>query len=233
MNLSQLRTLTKQALGNRVITTDSDGWYTDRVNSAYARIALFNGPTKVPGRREPRMRTLRFFELMDAVDNSITDALTDNFVTPTSTQTRLFAVTDVYDLTNDRYLNRPARRRLRRLNPDATGIPTEWVPDGVGGVTGYRIYPRPSQSSEEIDVREYVYLYPDVLTGDGDTPVIPLNWHPPIWMAAASEGAKLLDWPEKATEMEGLFMDFLAGNKTPVEESAYSGGKRWFNVGAR
>lgn len=233
MTPDELTTLAKQALGNKNVTSDSAAWYLARVNSAYRRICTFQGPVKRPGMRQPQLRVLRFFELADSITNTITSALTDNFVTPATSQASLFMVTDVYDTTNDRWMSRPGLRHMRRLNPDATGIPREWVPDGKGGVLGYRIYPRPSTSAEEITVREYVYKYPAALTSGGAAPVIPEPWHQAIWIAAAAEGARLLEWPEKAAEFESQFMEFLAERKSPMEEASSSGGRRWFTVGPR
>ena len=65
---------------------------------------------------------------------------------------------------------------------------------------------------------------------DGTEPAIPDEWHPPIWMAAAGEGAGILDWMDKQEEMEGKLLRYIAERKSPYEAASFSGGRTSFNI---
>lgn len=231
LTLTRLIALTKQALGGRDTGLMDDPWYTERINSAYARLCTFQGQVLSPGMRQPQFRVIRFFELYRDDDRTIASSGTTNFITPTTSEEVVY-VDSVYDLTNDRPLKVRASRWMKDRNPDSLGIPRQWVPGGRQGVTGYYVFPRPSTSSDEISVRETTYVYPDELSG-AEVPVIPKAWHAAIWPAAAAEAALLIDWPEKESEMEARFMKFLAERRSPVEESGAAGGRRHFTVGGR
>jgi hypothetical protein len=209
----------------------TDVWYTERINSGYSRVTTFQGVVMAPGMRRPQFRALRFYELYFDDDRAITteDVTSSNFITPKATPAQVFYVDNVYDLTNDRPLRRRAIRYMNRLNPQTTAIPRVWCPAGKE-TAGYYIHPIPGDSTDEISVRERTYQYPVPLSGT-KTPVIPPAWHAAIWMAAASEGAALIDWPEKAGEMEQMFMKFIAERKSPVEAAGAAGGRRHFTVG--
>ncbi len=228
MNFLELKTATKQALGQRASTNITDAWYGERVNNAYRRLSTFQGLVRAGSAARPSFRVLRFHELETTVDHDITAALTSNFVSLNST---VFAIQNLYDLTNKRPMRRRGRREIERRDPTTPGIPYAWSPGGQTGVVGYYIYPKPADSSQEITIREYLYLYPVALVAAGDTPVIPLEWHQAIWHAAAAEGAFLLDWPERHEEMEQKFMTFIAERRAPGEENDAGGGRRYFIVG--
>jgi hypothetical protein len=230
-NRGELVTLTKQALGNRTGGNLSDAWYSDRVNTAYARLTTFQGLVMAPGMRRPRFRVLRFFELYNDDDRTIAaaDVATSNFITPASSSPVVY-VDNVYNLTDDRQMARKSIRYMHTLNPQQTGKPLRWAPGGKAA-PGYYIHPIPSSTSDSLTVREHTYQYPDEMTADGDYPVVPGVWHSGIWMAAAAEGASLIDWPEKSAEMEQKFMAFIAERRSPVEESGAAGGRRHFTIG--
>lgn len=231
LTLSTLRSRTKQALGGTTITSEvDDTWYNERVNQGYRRICTFQGMVTRPGMRQPQLRILRFMELEGTSDRSLTTSLTDNFVAPSLGQANTFMITDLYDLTNRRPVRRISRRKMQRLDPTETGIPRLWVPAGNANGVGYRIYPLPSTTSEEISVREYYYRYPADLSSDSSAPVIPAEWHHAIWMAAASEGALILDWMDKHQEMEQRLIQFIAERKSPYEEASFAGGRSSFDV---
>lgn len=100
---------------------------------------------------------------------------------------------------------------------------------------GYYIYPRPGSTADAISVYEYIYKYPANLTGTA-TPVIPVNWHDAIWMGASADGARLIDDTQRAEELEGRFLAFIAERKSPHEEASYgglSGARRTVRVGLR
>jgi hypothetical protein len=232
---ADLRTLTKQHLGNRTSTNIDDTWYNARVLSGYRQLCTFQGYVQAPGMRQPQMRRLGFFELQDRQARSLTTALTSNFVTP-SPATNVVTVTDIYDRTNNRGLDRRGLRDIMIRDPDATGRPMIWAPAGEGGVVGYYIDRRPGVVGDNIDVYETVYKYPADFASDVATPVIPDVWHVAITYAAAAEGALLLDMPEKHTEMNGKFAEFIAARKSPIEQAAFSGlagQRRWTPIGAR
>ena len=227
MTLEDMRRLTQQHIGFKVITTGDvtgDNWYDERVNAAYRRLVTFQG--RVPSTPRPTKRILRFFEFEQETDRSISIGTT-NFITPAGT--RVHMVMDVYDLTNARWLARRSTKEMRRLNPTEPGTPLRWVPGGKGGALGYFIHPIPTASDHEISVREYYYQYPDTLT-TGQSPSIPDEWHIAIPYAAAAEAALLLDWSERHQEMEQKFLAFIAERKSPHEEASFSGGRRYFNI---
>lgn len=230
LDLTAQIALTKQALGGRTGGLLTDAWYTARVNSGYARVTTFQGLVLAPGMRRPRFRALRFFELYSDDDATISTGLTHNFITPAATAAQVVYVDNVYDLTNNRPVRRKALRYLHSLNPDNLGTPRCWAPGGRDSV-GYYINPVPGVAGDIITVREHTYQYPVTLSVGTNVPVIPAPWHRAIWLAAAAEGADLLDWPEKAAEMEQKFMMFIANKRSPVEESGAAGGRRHFTVG--
>lgn len=232
LDRDDLIALTKQALGNRTTGLYTDAWYIARVESAYSRLCTFQGVVMAPGMRRPRFRALRFFELYVDTDADIDAPLAHNFITP-STSGSVVYVDNIYDLTNDRSLHRKAIRYMHTQNPDTNGTPREWSPGGRGGVTGYYLYPVPTGATDtyDISVRERTYEYPAALALGSTVPVIPAAWHKAIWLGAAAEGATLADWPEKAAEMEQLFMTFISERRSPVEESGAAGGRRHFNIG--
>lgn len=179
LTYEDLLALTKQAVGGRTGGLLTDAWYGDRINSGYARLATFQGPVQAPGMSQPQMRVVRFFELYQNDDRTISTGLTTNFIVPIATADRIVALDNIYDLTNERELRRKARRYMNRRNPAATGTPREWAPGGDNG-PGYYIYPIPGTSGDVVSVRETTYQYPDELTA-GETPVIPAAWHAAIW----------------------------------------------------
>ncbi len=223
----ELVALAKQALGGRSGGLMTDAWYIDRVNAAYARICTFQGPVTAPGARLPQNRVLRFFELYPLDSRTHSSGLMNNFITPTLGADKVVTVDDLYDTTNDKTIRRNSIRWMNRRNPDETGtLIRSWTPGG-DDAPGYFIHPLPTAA---VTVRERTYGYPDALTTDV-APVIPSAWHQAIWMAAAAEGALLIDWPEKEQEMEQRFINFIAQHRSPVEESGGAGGRRWYTVG--
>jgi hypothetical protein len=153
--------------------------------------------------------------------------LTDNFIVPSLGADIVVSVEDLYDITNDKTIQRRSRNYLNRRNPDETGsLIRSWSPGGHNSV-GYFIHPVPTAA---VTVREKTYNYPAALTTNV-APVIPSAWHQIIWVAAAAEGATLIDWPEKSQELEAYFMNHIAQHRSPVEESGGAGGRRYFSVG--
>ena len=228
----ELVAATKQAVANQDTGLYTSAWYLARVNSGYARLTTFQGLVLAPGMRRPQFRALRFFELYADNDRALTTTLftSSNFVTPTATSAQVVYVDNLYDRTNNKPLERKSIRYMNSRDPEATGVPRVWCPGGKAA-TGYYVYPIASVTAEEINVRERTYQYPSALAAGSGTPVIPPTWHAAIWLAAAAEAASLMDWSEKAAEMEQRFMAFIAERRSPVEESGAAGGRRHFNVG--
>ena len=232
LTLLQLRTLTKQMVGNRTSPTITDSWYTDRIVSGYRRLCSFQGVVAAPGVTKPQMRQLGFFELEDRTSRTLTTALASNFVTPSGSNIAL--VLDVYDATNNVPLGAMNEREMRSLDPDATGRPTKWMPGGKSGAVGYYLDKRPAVSADELTVYEWTQKYPAALAADGDSPIIPEDWHVAIVYAAAKEAALLMDMPEKTDEMEGRFINYIAERWSPKElagKRGRSGPRRYTPVG--
>lgn len=233
---ADLRTLTKQLVGNRTSATVDSTWYDTRVTSGYRRLCTFQGAVNAPGLRQPQQRRLGFFELMDEQARSFTYGVTTtNFITP-SPATDVCVVTDIFDLTHNRGLDRRGLRELLTRGPQHTGPPRTWCPAGKGGLIGYYIDQIPGSAADNISVIEYVYKYPTALVSDGTSPIIPDVWHIAIAYAAASEATMLLDIPEKHSELEGKFVTFISERKSPIEESAHSGlagARRFTPIGMR
>lgn len=232
---ADLRTLTQQLVGNRTSTTLSSTWYDARVYSAYRRICTFQGSVNAPGLKQPAMRRLGFFELQERTSGSITTAATTNFVTPAA-GANVVAVLDIYDATNKRGLGSMSMSDARANDPNALGRPTRFCPAGKGSVIGYYIDRRPSVSTDNITTFEYAYMYPVALATDGTAPIIPDPWHMAIAYAAGAEAANLLDMPDKAQELEGRFMAYIAERKSPMEEAGYrgiGGARRYTSIGSR
>lgn len=222
---ADLRNLVKQAVGNRTATsgtTIDNTWYDARVYSGYRRLVTYQGPVTAPGMRQPQMRRLQFREFERRTASSLTTAgLTTNFVTPV--ETGVAYVTDIYDTTNNKGLDRVSEREIRRLDPDEAGVPRLWCPGSVSGTVGYYIWPRPQTTGDDINIHEYTYVYPAALSGDSDTPAIPDTWHLGIVYASVSEAAMFLDMPEKSAEAEQQFQAFIAQRRTPMEDESYAG----------
>jgi len=231
LTLATLRARTKQALGGTAITSEVDEtWYNERVNQGYRRLCTFQGQVSRPGVKQPQFRILRFMALESTSDQLLATGMSSNFVTPGEGQSLVYMVTDLYDVTNRRPMRRISRRKMQRLDPTETGMPRLWVPAGNSGGVGYRIYPTPSTTSEEVTVREYTYKYPAAMTSDSESPVIPDEWHHAIWMAAASDGALILDWTAKYQELEQRFLGFISERKSQYEEASFAGGPGHFNI---
>lgn len=221
---ANLRTLVKQLLGNRTSTAINDAWYDTRVQNGYRRVCTFQGVVSAPGARQPQNRQLYFFELEDHSTRSISTGLSSNFVTPTIAATRsVYAVMNLYDTTNKLALDPMNEREFLSRAPLQAGRPRRWFPGGQGGVIGYFIDALPSSSSDVISVYETTYLYPASMATDNDAPVIPDEFHQAIAYLAASEGALLMDMPEKAREMESEFMTYVAAIRSPGELSGQRG----------
>lgn len=232
MTKAELRTRTKQAVGNRTSTTVTDTWYDERVLNAYKQLVTYQGQVSRPGGRQPQFRILRFPQLEDRLTRSLTSALTSNFV---ANQTAVELVDDIFDRTTNRGMDRESERRIRQLDPDEVGIPRRWEPASEGGVDGYYIWPRPNAAEHNIDVYEYVVLTP-VLVADGDSPLIPAEWHQAITYLAASEAAALFDMSEKSGEMRQNFMGVVSSLQAPNELRAaagLAGNRRRIRVGQR
>ena len=229
LTYEDLIALTKQALGGRNTGLMNDAWYGDRVNSAYSRLCTFQGPVSAPGLSQNN-RVIRFFELYDTDSRTISSGLASNFITPIAGADKVVFVDNVFDTTGERQLARKSIRWMMQRDPTHPGEPRSWTPGGQGN-PGYFIHPIPGVAGDEVTVQERTYQYPDALSA-GESPVIPSAWHAAIWRAAAAEAASLIDWPEKANEMETMFMRFLAERRSPVEESGAAGGRRYFTVGS-
>jgi len=240
LSKADLRNLTKQLVGNRVSPLIGDPWYDMRVYSGYRRLCTFQGNVTSPSLKQPTLRRLGFFELQDRQERSIgiapvSPVITSNFITP-NPATNVCVVTDIYDRTHNRGLDRRSLRELRTRDPDKTGIPRTWCPVGQGGVVGYYVNQIPSTTAENIDVYEWVYKYPAELIQLTDYPVIPDAWHIAIVYAAGSEAAMLWDMPEKHNELEQKFLGYIAERKSPIEEAAHSGlagARRFTPIGPR
>jgi len=240
LSKAELRALTKQLVGNRTSVNIGDPWYDSRVYSGYRRLCTFQGNVTSPSLKQPTLRRLGFFELQDRQERSIgVDPIsppnTSNFITPLPT-TDICVVTDIYDRTHNRGLDRRSLRELRTRDPDKTGIPRTWCPVGQDGVVGYYVNQIPAVATDNIDVYEWVYKYPAALATEITHPVIPDAWHIAIVYAAASEAAMLWDMPEKHSELEQKFLGYIAERKSPMEEAAHSGlagARRFTPIGPR
>ncbi len=233
MTLAELRTALTQAMGGVTITTSTDAtWKNDRINNGYDRLATFQGEVKDPAAPRRQFRVLRFFELIDVTERSLSTSLTSNFVTPSIASTRkVHSVQDIYDKTNKRILSRKPMNKARRWNPDEDGKPREWAPAGESGAIGYYIRPRPQVSGDDITVREITYLRPALLSADTDEPVIPRDWHIAILYAAAEEAGMLLEQDKMVEKFGAKFIQYIAERRSPAEEAGMSGGLRWNTVG--
>lgn len=221
MTKAQLRTLLKQTLGNITSTSVTDSWYDDRVLSGYRQLVTFHGPVAGP---PPQYRVLRFPSMEDRLSRTIDSSFTENFI---PIQATVAVVIDVFDRTNNRALDPMNDTDVRRLDPDEAGTPRLWRFGGKADSLGYYIWPRPTLAAHAISVYEQVIKEP-VFTSDGDSPKLPAEWHVAIIYLAAAEGARLLDWSDKAAEMDGQFVSFVATRLSPGERSviAAKGGSR-------
>ena len=230
LSYDDLLALTKQALGGRSTGLMTDTWYQGRINAGYSRLCTFQGPVLAPGASESQRRVVRFNELYETDTHTIAPGLSSNFITPVHSAHTVFYVDNVYDITYDRRMRRKAIRYMKSRPRTTTGAPRMWAPAGDAGVVGYYVWPLPSTTAH--DVEETVYVFPEALaTGGANDPIIPASWHDAIWMAAAQKAASIIDWPEKAQEMEQMFMSFIATNRSPVEEAGGAGGRRWIGIG--
>jgi hypothetical protein len=233
LTLANLRTLTKQYLGGRTSTQLDDDWYDARINESYREVVTFQGDVKFPDFPRPRFRVLRFFELEDYIERDLDENMTDNFVDITASpgDDQVAHVLDIYNETDRRPLLRISTRAIRRRDHTRDGRPREWAPAGYGGKRGYYIYPWPDGTAGyAISVREYVYRYPTALSQDSHEPIIPDAWHPLLAIKAAELGARLIDWQEKAAEMQGKFIEFIAERRSPFEEAGFGGGRRRITI---
>lgn len=224
MTPDQLVTLTKQHIGNR--TGVSDTWVLDRVNSAYRRLATWQGQVMRPGRKQPQNRVLRFYELEDYRDKVVGPG-GSNFVAHAITT---FSLLSLYDVTNGRKVRRTSRRSIEYRDPTDAGSALLWAPGGQGGLAGYYIYKTPVVATT---LREYLYKYPETLVAAGAAPVIPEQWHDCIHMGAGAEAAGLLEMTDIEVKLEQMLTRTIAGRRTPHEEARSTGGSRYVFVGAK
>lgn len=232
MTKATLRTLVQQSVGNRTSTTIDDAWYDTRVLNAYKQLVTFQGMVMRPGRKAPQFRILRFPQLENRLPRTLDTSLTSNFV---ANQAAVYTVDDVFDRTNNRGLDRESERRIRQLDPDETGPPRRWEPASENGVDGYYIWPFPGVTTDNIDVYEYVVLTP-VLNSDGDSPLLPDEWHPAIAYLASIEASEQFDMPERATEMRNAFQSLVSSLQAPNEirsAAGLAGNRRRIRVGLR
>jgi len=209
-----------------------DTWYDTRVLNAYKQLVTYQGMVMRPGRKSPQFRILRFPQLESRLTRTLDTTLSSNFV---AKQATVELVDDVFDRTNNRGLDRESERRIRQLDPDETGVPRRWEPASEAGEDGYYIWPFPGVASDNIDVYEYVVLTP-VLADDGDSPLIPSEWHPAIAYLATAEAAEQFDMPEKAAEMRQAFGTLVASLQAPNELRAaagLAGNRRRIRIGLR
>lgn len=230
MTKAELRTVVKQAMGNRTSTTITDAWYDDRVMNGYRRLVTFQGMVDAPSLRDPVKRILRFKELEDRLTRTLDNTLTDNFV---ANQSGVWYVTDVYNRTGGTGLNYRSEKLMRQQDADDTGVPIQWQPGVENGVRGYYIWPRPATADDAISVYEYV-VYEPALATDSTEPVIGEEWHMCIAYAACAEAANLIDNPEDEGRFEQKFMKHIA-ERTMFQELASqggrAGGRRYIRVG--
>lgn len=219
MTKADLRLETQRMLGKRTSTELTSAWYDTRVLNAYRRLVTFQGVVNAPGFRHPIYRVLRFPILEDRLTRTLDTSMTSNFVANAS---GVIATVDLYNRTDNLGIPLRSSRVMRQYDPDENGKPEVWQPGAVGGSRGYFVWPYPGAAADNIDVYEYVIN--DVsLAADTTEPAIEDEWHIAIAYAAAAEGARLLEMPERAGELDTLFTTFIAERQSPGERTAFAG----------
>jgi len=145
------------------------------------------------------------FPTLDATDTtqSTTDGV--NYVT---TPTGTLIIQDVYDSTNDRWLNkflsrREFTKRTNRSDTDEEGKPSMWLRSG----TKIYLNPTPDDAYElEIDYRDI----PDDMTGTDTTDVSEI-WDEPILELAAHKLHRWLGEYERSEKCKEAFIDIVEG----------------------
>lgn len=232
MTKATLRSLVKQAVGNRTSTAIDTAWYDTRVLNAYKHLVTYQGMVMRPGRKSPQFRILRFPQLESRLTRALDTSISINFV---ANQATVEVVDDVFDRTNNRGLTRRSERRIRQLDPDEAGVPRIWEPASEAGVDGYYIWPSPGVATDDIDVYEYVVLTP-ILASDSTEPLVPAEWHPAIAYLASAEASEFFDMPEKAAEQRAAFNALVSSLQAPNEIRAaagLAGNRRRIRVGSR
>lgn len=221
MTSEELVTRIKQHVGNRASSTISRSWYLDRLQDAYQDLTTFNLPLPNGG-----MRPLRFNELYDVNETTLSSSMDPNFKAWTSTT---WSMIGLYDLDNDRPIDEKPLRHLLRQDPEQTGRVLMWAPYGHDGSEGYLVWPIPSS---DLNVREYIYKRAETLTdSSSSTPVIPSDWHAALHVLGGHKAAHLLNIPDLATTLANEFLAIVRSKRLPREESQRS--RRSIHVGQR
>ena len=178
-------------------SVDDVNLYEIVINKAYKEIVTKN--------RFWELKHKFTFPTLDAVDTtqSTTDGV--NYVTA---PTGLLLVQEVYDSTNDRWLNkfmslREFTKRTNRSDTSAEGKPTMWIRSGT------KIYMNPTPDAA-YDLEIYYRDIPDDMTGTSTT-VVSEIWDEPILELAAYKLHRWLGEYEKSKECKEAFIEIVEG----------------------
>lgn len=204
---------------NQVVTTTyDDAWYLDRVNDAYRWITTYRNPQT--GKK------LRYRELYDVLDRTLSASPSRNFV---ANQSSVHAVHSIYDVTNLTLIPEKSPTTIERRDPTALGTIIMWAPAGDDGSDGYLIWRR---NEDAVDIRESVYKIPTALTLL-TSPVIPERWHELIAIDAGRRAARLSNNFQLSALLKAELLDEIESSVSPLEEAGRNGaryhfiGRRW------
>lgn len=175
--------------------------------------------TELQARGFDYLSTTRCTILLNRGKNALEDYYLWPWLETTTTGTAPLTVSDlkqvlyVVDSTGDRELPGLDRRMIRDLDSklDDTGVPEFWW---INGETSLRVWPLNTTNTLSVD---YVKFSPE-LSGDSDTPLIPVRYHP-VWVDfAVVEAYKDNDAYDKASAL----LDHLTRFDIPRMVQAYA-----------
>lgn len=193
------KTYLKIRFGRRddIESVDDVNLYAITINKAYKEIVTKN--------RFWELRHKFTFPELDTVD---TDQATTDGVNYVDTPSDALLVTDVYDSTNDKWLDkflslREFTRMTNRSNTDSEGQPSKWIRSGEY----IYLHQTPDDAYDlEISYRKI----PADMTGTSTTAVSEI-WDEPILELAAHKLHRWLGEYEKAEKCKEAFIDIVEG----------------------
>jgi hypothetical protein len=193
------KTYLKIRMGRRTDIESVDGvnLYEIIINKAYKEVVTKN--------RFWELKHKFTFPELDTVDTSQSTTDGVNYLT---TPTGYLIVTDVYDSSNDVWLDKFASwreflRKTNRTDTDQEGTPSKWIRSGE------RIYLHMTPD-DAYTTEIYYRKIPDDLTGTDET-VVNEIWDEPILELAANKLHRILGEYEKAKECKEAFIDIVEG----------------------